>query len=384
MTLPVPDPIALAHSTALVELIRQEIQHSPQRLISFARFMELALYQPGLGYYSAGSHKLGREGDFITAPEISPLFAYCVARQTQQILDTRKGDFLELGAGSGIFAKDLLTQLNAYQCLPENYYILEVSAELRERQKKFLEEECPNLIDRIHWIDRLPDAFNGVIFANEVLDALPTHCFRKDRDLWERCVTWENNTFAWVSSKPSADLSHAIAIIEKEDPLPAHYESEINLMLPVFMTSLSNCLQSGAILLSDYGYGRKEYYHPDRIRGTLQCFFRHHHHDNPFLYPGLQDITAHIDFTTVAESATKAGLSFAGYTTQAAFLLGCGLLELTTDFESTPSRKYTQNQAIKTLTLPSQMGEIIKVIAFTKDLDIALLGFSFQDRRRDL
>lgn len=387
MTLPIPDLAALTHSKALIAHILQIIENS-NGYISFARFMELALYTPGLGYYTAGAYKFGPGGDFITAPEISPLFGRSIARQCQQILnDLGYGDILELGAGSGVFAKDLLLELDALDKLPKHYYILEVSADLRERQQQLLKSSCPPyLFERFIWLDALPQKFIGIILANEVIDAMPVNCFKITAEgIQERCVTSENDYFAWQLAPPTnMDLAKQAELIQAEYNLPVGYASEINLMIAPWIRSLAETLKCGAILLLDYGYGRQEYYHPDRDQGTLTCFYRHHHHNDPFVNVGLQDITAHVDFTSVIESGVNAGLSLAGFTSQAGFLLACGLLELAAAETLNEVEQYKQNQAIKTLTLPSQMGELVKVMALTKEVEIPLLGFSLQDRRREL
>lgn len=386
MKLPIPDKTALAHSEKMTRFIRQQIADKGG-FISFAQFMEYALYAPGLGYYSAGSHKLGKGGDFITAPEMSPLFAQCIAKQCGQILaELKTGDILEVGAGSGIFAKDLLLALEKLQQLPEHYFILEVSAELRDRQMQFLKSACLHLFPRIQWLDTLPTQLNGIIFANEVMDAMPVSCFEMDvSGIKERCVTWENNGFAWHLAQPTTpEVTEQFDILQQEFHFDIGYQSELNSRLPAWISSLADCLQKGIILLFDYGYGRNEYYHHDRRQGTLMCFYQHHHHDNPFILTGLQDITAHVDFTAVIESAMAAGLKFGGYTTQTSFLLACGLLELADQNQLSDIEYYEQNQAIKKLTLPSQMGELIKVMGLTKEIDLSLIGFGLHDRSRDL
>lgn len=388
MKLPAPDPIAQTHSTQLTNTIRQEIQRA-DGFISFARFMKLALYAPGLGYYSAGQPKFGKEGDFVTAPEISPLFSHCVAVQCQQILcELEYGDILELGAGSGVFAKDLLLELERLNSLPNHYYILEISADLRTRQHNLLTQYCPHLLTRISWLETLPEkAIDGIIIGNEVLDALPVHCFRiDDSKIKERCVTWDQDHFAWQYTEPTTPdlIQHTESLIQ-EYGLTNNYESEVNLMLPAWINAIASSLNKGIILLFDYGYGRAEYYHPERNRGTLMCYYQHHRHDDPFKLIGLQDITTHVDFTTVAENACDSGCTLAGYSIQAAFLLNCGLLELAQEkINMTSVEKINQTQAIKKLTLPSEMGELIKVMALSKNYAKSLRGFSLPDRRRDL
>lgn len=386
-TLPRPNAAAQSHSEALMRVIHEEISRTGY--ISFARYMELALYAPGLGYYSAGTHKIGKAGDFVTAPEISPLFGKCLAKQCEQILSSLgTGDILELGAGSGKLASDLLHELEKLGSLPEHYYILEVSADLRQKQAQYLDQHCPHLFSRVQWLDTLPKTkIKGVILANEVLDALPIHCFRIDGvTIKERCVTTiGKNQLDWLSAPPTTpELTKHVAAILEECPLDNNYESEVNLMLPAWVHSIADSLDQGLLLLLDYGFGRREYYHPDRNGGTLMCYYQHQKHTNPFIMVGLQDITAHVDFTAVAESAVNSNLALAGYTTQSSFLLACGILELASHNTLTATEEYQQNQAIKLLTLPSQMGELIKAIGFTRNIDIPLLGFSLHDRRRDL
>jgi SAM-dependent MidA family methyltransferase len=385
-TLPTPHPAAQELSEKLIHLIRQEIQQSDGH-ITFARFMELALYAPGLGYYNIGTHKLGQHGDFVTAPEISPLFAQCIARQCQQILqELDSGDILEFGAGSGIFAKELLLELEALHALPAHYFILEPSAELRERQIELFNSTCPHLLPRIVWLEKLPEKpLNGIIFANEVLDAMPIHCFEvTEHTIKERCVSWQDDQFIWSHHTPSPELQTYLESITKDRSLPLGYQSEVSLIQPAWIKTLADRLEKGVILLIDYGYSRDEYYRPERGMGTFMCFYQHHKHDNPFILPGLQDMTAHVDFTHLAESAVEGGLTIAGFTTQAAFLLACDLLGIAERASLSEIEKYKINQAIKILTLPGQMGDIVKVMAFSKELDITLIGFTLQDKRYDL
>lgn len=387
MKLPVPEATARLHSERLTDYIRKDIERQGAP-IDFARFMQLALYTPGLGYYAAGAHKLGKGGDFVTAPEISPLFAECLAAQWQPLLKTLTNPcILEIGAGSGQFASDILHALAKNNSLPDQYLILEVSAELRDRQTHFLQATCPQWFSRIKWLDTLDgQKITGVIFANEVMDALPTHCFCIDQKIIkERVVNWQETQFCWeLRAAPHLQQSPALQGLS----LPEGYTSEVNLLLAPWIRTLAATLTQGIVLLSDYGYGRAEYYHPDRRHGTLMCYYQHHRHNNPFHSVGLQDITAHVDFTTVAEAATAAGLSLAGYTTQANFLLSCGLLEIVEQQRLSAKEHliehYQQNQAIKMLTLPAQMGEAIKMIGLTKEWDPPLKGFSLRDRRHDL
>jgi len=372
-------------TSELMTCIRQEIDAAGGQ-ISFARFMHLALYAPELGYYTAGTHKFGKGGDFVTAPEISPLFAKSLARQFQQILMTLdEKNILEFGAGSGVFAKDLLLELEQLGVLPDHYFILDVSAELRDRQLKRFKTECPQFLSRIIWLDSLPELFDGIIFANEVLDAMPVQRFEWNQgEMAECCVAYENNQFIWRNIPASSELKERIVAISEECHLPDFYRSEISLVQSAWVQSVAEIMGTGVILLIDYGYGRREYYHPDRQNGTLTCFYQHRHHSDPLVWVGLQDITAHVDFTSVAESADQAGLRVAGFTSQAAFLLACGLLDLSVSEDCSETDNYMNNQAIKTLTLPAQMGEVVKVMALTKNVDIPLMGFELQDRRGDL
>lgn len=378
-----PDSTAQKHSQQLTQHIQQIISAAGGQ-IDFARFMELALYAPGLGYYSSGTHKLGRQGDFITAPEISPLFARCIARQCKEILtELKQANILEFGAGTGALAKDLLLELEKLNCLPDQYFILEISAELRERQLQLLQSTCPHLIDRIIWLDHLPNEFSGIILANEVLDAFPTHCFRIEKDgIKERFVTWNQDHFAWRNSPAQDEVLKKLEKIVSLYNLNEGYESEINLIQPAWINSIATILKQGVVLLFDYGYGQAEYYHSDRSQGTLQCYYQHTRHSDPLIYVGLQDMTAHVDFTAVAEAACDAGLEIAGFTTQASFLLACGLLELAQQNHLSAAEQYQQAHAIKQLTLPSQMGEAIKVIGFSKNIKINLMGFSLMKRDR--
>lgn len=362
----------------LSRLIHDEITQSGGH-ITFARYMELALYAPNLGYYSANQQKFGKDGDFITAPEISPLFGKCIANQCEEILkNLQGGSLLELGAGTGRLACDVLLALEEKNQLPENYFILEISPDLRIRQRNLLTKECPHLLSKIHWLNELPNSFSGVILGNEVLDALPVNCFTITANgIKERSVGVNNEGFHWKLTEPTQTMAPWL------DDIDYYYESEINLQLPAWLSALNQCLRQGAILFFDYGYGRQEYYHPDRNTGTLMCHYQHHRHTDPFKWVGLQDITAHVDFTQVAESALEAQLAVKGYTTQTSFLLSCGLLDLANQ-DLSELEKYKQNQSIKKLTLPSEMGEIIKVMALTKEYGHPLLGFHLYDRRKDL
>jgi SAM-dependent MidA family methyltransferase len=381
--LPPPDLAAQEHSIRLQHMIIEEIEAYGGR-ISFARFMELALYTPGLGYYSGGSHKLGQQGDFITAPEYSPLFSCCLARQVEQVFAIwGGGDVLEVGAGSGAMAADLLESLAAVDCLPNRYFILERSGELRARQQALLLKRLPHLQNHIAWVDRLPErGFRGVILANELLDALPVHCFILTEEGYaELYVKHENDQWQWCRGTPSsAELAKRIERIRREEKLSAGYHSEINLAGEAWIRSIADMLTMGMLLVIDYGFTHHEYYHPMRVGGTLMCHYRHRAHGDPFLLVGLQDITAHVDFTAMAEAGHAAGLSVAGYTTQAAFLLALGITELMMGAENEQAH-LRRAQQVKRLTLPHEMGELFKVMAFTRRINKPLLGFTLSDLR---
>ncbi len=388
--LPSPDAEASARSAELANRIHAEITASGGAL-PFSRFMEQALYNPALGYYSAGANQLGAAGDFVTAPEISSLFGCCVATQVAELLEPfgKAGEILELGAGTGRLAADLLEELERLGQLPKRYLILELSGGLRARQQHTLKERLPHLYQRIEWLDQLPvEPLHGVILGNEVLDALTVDCFEIDANgahPLEVCSDGEN--FSWRRGPQSAALSTAVTDIEKNlgHRLLPGYHSELCPHLGAWVHSLSDCLAAGAILLFDYGYTRTEYYHPERRQGTLVCHYRHHAHFDPLILPGLQDITASVDFSAVAEAGINAGLELAGYTTQAWFLMGSGLEEQLARTDSTDQMAYLKRiQELKTLTLPTEMGERFKAIALGRELEQPLSGFTGQDLRNRL
>jgi len=391
--LPMPELAEQAHSERLIKIIVDEMRQG-SGAIPFSRYMEQTLYAPGLGYYSAGTRKLGEQGDFITAPEISAIFSQCLALQCQQVLSTISntgGDILEFGAGSGAMAAEILRTLALKQCLPQRYMILDISADLRDRQRRTLEQQVPDLLSRVEWLDTLPENFSGVIVGNEVLDAMPVHRIGFDTaEPYELFVTQDaGGGFDWqrqplIDSRLSQQAEAIIGELGASN-FCAGYESEINLAASDWVRSLASILDKGMILLIDYGFPRREYYHPERYTGTLMCHYRHRAHDDPLILPGLQDITAHVDFTAIAEAALDGGLSVSGYTTQAQFLLGAGLPLL---LEGAHSENFTTqlklSQQIKKLTLPHEMGELFKVIALTKDMDEPLIGFSLNDQRARL
>ena len=379
-TLPLPSAEAQAHSNKLCDLIHRDIA-AQGGWIPFARFMELALYAPGLGYYSAGARKFGAAGDFVTAPEISPLFGRTLARQVADIMTQSAPHILELGAGSGKLAADVLGELERLGCLPERYDILEVSADLRERQQVLLRECMPHLVDRVYWLDALPEKISGAVIANEVLDALPVYLLHwTDAGIVERGVTSEGGSFMWQERPPeNPALLEAAQSIGVQD----NYLSEISLAAHGLITSLCERLQQGVLLFIDYGFGAGEYYHPQRSQGTLMCHYRHHAHDEPFFLPGLQDITAHVNFTAAAESAVDGGAHLLGYTTQAHFLINCGIADFLAESDPEKLRDYLPlSTQLQKLTSPAEMGDLFKVIALGKGIEEPLRGFARGDLSR--
>jgi len=398
--LPPPSLEAQALSDQLSALIANEIRLSGG-WISFARYMELALYAPGLGYYSAGSRKLGDGGDFVTAPEMSPLFAQCVARQMKQLHGEGLHSIFELGAGSGALAAQLLLEMETLGCAPENYFILELSGDLCERQKALIAQRAPALLGRVHWLDSLPAQFEGIILANEVLDATPAHRIRHTGEAMEELgvaccqalpspsiplpggeggtprILAANLTFSAVPRGAGGELLAAATALH----LPPSYETEVNLTARALTTSLARILTRGVMLLVDYGFPAREFYHPQRSSGTLMCHYRHHAHDDPFALVGLQDITTHVNFSAIAAAAHSGGAALLGYATQAQFLINCGITELLSAIPASDTHAYAPltAQAQKLLS-PAEMGELFKVIALGKGVDAPLLGFAHGDK----
>ena len=384
LTLPPLTPDEAAHSRRLSHRIWEEIDKCGGWL-SFERFMEMALYEPGLGYYSAGATKLGAGGDFVTAPEISSLFSRCLATQCSEILrQVSGGSILELGAGSGVMAADLLNELAAQGALPERYLILEVSADLRERQLAMIRERAPEHEGRVDWLDRLPEEFRGVMLANEVLDALPVQRFRVRGDQLNALgVTWQLGRLDWSETHAAPELEAAVRRIEANsgERLPDGYTSEINTRLAPWIAGIGAALREGVALFIDYGLPQRQYYRSDRREGTLLCHFRHRFHDDPLINVGVQDIGAWVDFTAVAEAGCAAGLTVAGFATQAHFLIGNGLEQLLAPAEvgsELASRVQLARQAML-LTLPGEMGERFKVIGLSRGFEPPLRGFSVRD-----
>ncbi|HXU94355.1 MAG TPA: SAM-dependent methyltransferase [Gallionella sp.] len=414
--LPAPTPEAARHSAQLSEHIRSDIA-AHDGWIPFSRYMELALYAPGLGYYTAGASKFGESGDFITAPELSPLFGRTLARQIAEIMAQSAPHVVELGAGSGKLATDMLGELERLGSLPESYSILEVSADLRERQQALLRERLPHLAERVRWLDELPATFSGAVVANEVLDALPVHLVHwraaeplpspangggaggegayipplsptplpegaKGQDFFERGVSVSGEQFVW-QERPIDDATLLQAA--QQINVPDGYVSEICLAQRGLINSLAQRLQRGALVFIDYGFGAREFYHPQRSSGTLMCHYRHHSHGDPFYLPGLQDITAHVNFSDVAECGIDAGLELLGYTNHAFFLINCGIAELMQGVSPENLRDYLPLSAqLQKLTSPAEMGELFKVIALGRGIETPLCGFLRGDLTRSL
>ena len=380
--LPTPTPDALAHSQRVVALLQSLIQQAGG-WISFAQYMETALYAPGLGYYAAGATKLGTAGDFVTAPEMTPLFGRTLAHAIAPVLRETGGEVLELGAGSGRLAVDMLGELERLDALPTRYDILEVSADLRVRQQATLAHALPHLLDRVHWLDALPEAVSGVILGNEVLDALPVELVHWTDDApMQRGVSLKGDAFVWQDRPIAAPLLRARA---DALTLAPGYLSEINPAVDALIASLAACLTRGLILMIDYGFGESEYYHPQRHMGTLRAHYRHHALDDPFYLPGLCDLTAHVDFSAVARAGMAAGLDLAGYASQANFLLNAGLTELLMQVSPADAAAYLpQANAVQRLLSPAEMGDLFKVIAFGKGDIAPLAGFARGDRRHAL
>jgi SAM-dependent MidA family methyltransferase len=401
--LPPLSPDEQQHSTGVAAAIHEAITAAGGWL-SFERFMELALYAPGLGYYSAGSAKIGTSGDFVTAPEVSDLFSRCVARQCAQVLSATGGEILELGAGTGRMAVTILESLATEGVLPERYCILEVSADLAERQRERLRSLPAALRERVVWLDRLPEhRVRGVVLANEVLDALPCRRFvvstgeldaaaraggvagSADDAVLELGVAVDGDRFVERAAAPDAALANAFEALRRElpQPLPYGYKSEMCLRLEAWIAGIGERLERGLILLFDYGLPRSHYYHPQRVSGTLRCHFKQLAHDDPYVNVGVQDITAWVDFTRVAEAAVAADLDVTGFCTQAAFLLATGIERLAAEADGIVEQTRRAGEA-RRLLLPGEMGEAFKVMALTRGYDAAPGGFALQDLRHSL
>ncbi|MBO9536373.1 class I SAM-dependent methyltransferase [Herbaspirillum sp.] len=370
LQLPEPGADALAASHSLQQLIAGEIA-AAGGWISFERYMELALYAPQVGYYSGGAAKLGKEGDFTTAPEISPLFGATLAHLATELIaasESIANVFLEFGAGTGKLAFDILSELKSRDQLPQQYFIVEISAQLRARQRETLGEFAA----LVEWLDALPESFSGIVLGNEVLDAMPVRLAVKSDGAWlERGVTVNaQGTFEFADR---AVDGLPVEQIPDAGELPDGYLTELAPVATGFMRTLARMIARGegaAAILPDYGFPAAEYYLDDRAQGTLMCHYRHHAHPDPFYLPGLQDITAHVDFTAMAVAAVEEGAEVLAYTSQGAFLLNAGIGELLLRTSPEASAQYLpQANAMQKLISPAEMGELFKVLAIGKNVE---------------
>ena len=377
--LPAPTGDALLHTAACAAMLHAEIAKA-NGWLSFARFMELALYAPGLGYYAAGARKFGADGDFVTAPEISSMFGQCLAQSVSEVLCETGGDVLELGPGSGKLAIDILPALDARGTLPGKYFLLEVSADLRERQQQAIATLPSHLRQRAVWLDQLPQDFIGAVIANEVLDVIPVHLVRfSGGEIFERGVAVKDGAFAWQDVALPKNLIAPVAQVHEKylnHAPPEGYLTEVAPAVNGLVRSLAQSIKRGALIFIDYGFRAAEFYHPSRVTGTLMCHYRHYAHTDPFLFPGLQDITAHVDFTAVADAGVSANLQLLGYTTQANFLLASGLTDRLNIADADAAAKYLPlTNQVQRLVSPAEMGEFFKVIGFAKGLASPITAF---------
>ena len=372
-----PSPAALAHSARMAAAVRAEIAGAGG-WIPFARYMDLVLHAPGLGYYASGSAKFGPAGDFVTAPELSPLFARTLARGLSPLVAGGLADIVEFGAGTGALAATLLAELARLGTPARRYLIVETSAELAARQRERLAGVAATAVE---WLDALPVSFSGLVIGNEVLDAMPVHVIRTRADgIDELGVACAGDGFEWQPRPAGGELLAAARALA----LPAGYTTEIGLAARAFVATLGTWLARGAALFIDYGFPAREYYHPQRHMGTLRCHWRHRSHDDPFFLPGLQDVTAHVDFSAIAAAARDAGLSVLGYTSQAQFLVNCGITRVLEETPPDDARAYLPLAAgAQKLLAPSEMGELFKVLAVGRDSP-PLDGFAAGDRRHTL
>ena len=383
-SLPAPDADARVHS----ERVRDAIEHAIAAaggFLPFDRYMQIALYAPGLGYYVAGARKFGAGGDFVTAPELTPLFGRTLAAQIAPILaPTRSREIVELGAGSGKLAADILSALGSEKDAVSRYRIVEVSAELRERQRATIERQVTARRARVEWLTELPPEIDGAVVMNEVLDAIPVHLIARRSGNWlERGVMQDGDRFGWAERPLRDEALQALAVARF--PADGDYLSEINPAGEALIEDVGRRLAAGAMLIVDYGFPRAEYYHPERSEGTLMGHYRHRAHADPFLWPGLSDITAHVDFTSIAEAGERAGLTVAGFTSQAAFLLACGMLDRLREVAPPESLAYLREaSAVQALTSAAEMGELFKVLALSRSEGIDWRGFALSDRTHRL
>ena len=375
--LPKPPAEALVQSEKLVGLLSKEIV-AAGGVIPFHGYMDRVLYTPGLGYYSGGLRKFGVEGDFVTAPELTPLFGRALAAEVAEIMRLSVPEVLEVGAGSGALAVDVLLELERAGSLPERYSILEVSDELRHRQRETIATRAPHLAERLVWPDTMPESYSGVVLGNEVLDAMPVHLVvTREGQIFERGVRLRESGFAFSDRPAQGKLLEACRALSLPMIDEREYQTEINLAARAWVEEWGKRLRQGALILIDYGTTQGAYYQPSRDRGTLLCHYRHLAHEDPFLWPGLSDITAWVDFTAIADAGFAAGLDVLGYTTQRQFLFNCGILELLAGEGPGESVEYLKAaRAVRTLCMPDEMGDQFHVLALGKGIQAGLRGFS--------
>ena len=368
--LPTPDDASLIHSSIVLEELAKKI-NTNEGWINFADFMQFILYEPGLGYYSSGTRKLGTGGDFTTAPEISNFFGACLADCMIKILHSCPEQMiLEIGAGSGRLAFDILTRLDKQGFVPNQYYILELSADLKDRQQRLLAKLPNNLLEKVTWLDSLPENFiTGIILGNEVLDAMPCRRFRiQDEEIYEIGISCTNQRLIEQDKLADKIIKDSVHKIEKElnRKFANGFISEIRPDYKHWFTTLSSSLVYGAIIFIDYGCSRGEYYSADRSTGTLVCHYQNTAHYDPLFLPGVQDLSAWVDFSLVADVGLKHGFKVESYTSHRDFLLSAGILKLV-DQISDQNKRFKINQAVKQLLLPSQMGDTFKFMLLSKD-----------------
>ena len=379
--MPVPDSDAIAASRALTARIEAEIA-ARDGWIPFADYMQLALYAPGLGYYTGGAAKFGPAGDFVTAPSLGPLFAQTLARQVAELVLHSAPHILEFGAGGGELAGELLAELARLGCPVDRYSILEPGAELRDRQRSTIVKLAPEHAAKAAWLDRLPEHFHGVMIANEVVDAMPVHAVAwRDEGIFERGVAIDDGKLAWAERPASGEVLAAASALQIAPP----YASEIALVARGWVSTVAASLELGALLVIDYGFPAREFYHPQRSTGTLMCHYRHFAHADPFLYPGLQDVTAHVDFSALATGAKAAGLALLGYATQSNFLVNCGITEVLERSDPADTKRFAPIAATaQKLLSPAEMGELFKVLCVGRGIAHPLLGFARGERSHTL
>lgn len=387
LKIPSPSAFELEHSAILLEMIRAEI--ALHGAIDFSRYMQLALYAPGFGYYSAGKTKFGVQGDFVTAPELGDVFARCLAYTVAQVLKCGGDEVLEIGAGSGVFAADLLNALAQQNALPKHYRILETSADLRQRQAQTIQDKAPDFYSNVQWLNTPPvKDWNGVLIANEVIDALPVRLFSwRAGELFVRQVAMDGQgRLVWKLNSADELLKQTFTSLNLEtERWSGPYQSEVRPQLQAWIHAVSKKLKSGLALFIDYGYPRRAYYAPDRNQGTLSCHYQHRVHSEPLVFPGLQDITASVDFTALAEAGAASDLTLAGYSSQAQFLIASGLPQVLEQCEQLSEIEHwrAMNQ-VRRLTLPNEMGELFQVMVFARDVDVESFAFTNADIRRRL